>query len=507
MKKIFIFLIVSFIPLTTWAQIVINEIAWMGNLDSANNEWIELYNSTTTTIDLTDWQLAAQDGSPEIALSGSIPAQSYFLLERTDNQTVPNKEADLIYTGALSNSGEKLSLYDNQKTLVDNLSFSEGWPAGDNETKQTMIKDANQWKNSLNPEGSPKEVNSSEEKKQTPTSTPSINDVQEKENRPPYANAGSDIEALVGQVISFDGSESFDPDGDKLTYLWNFGDGSCYPEEKSKHTYAFPGQHVVSLKIDDGEAEDTDYIVVSVYNPAPVINEIKPGPKSWLEVYNPSPYPADLTDWQIKNKVKSFDFPDKTIINPKQLIVFREEVTQLQLKTEDEVSLLYPNKQVAYQINYQNDKNGQSIAFDGQEYFWTNLPTPGTPNILTINSKNSFEAQNLKEDNLISINSLKNTSTTSKLKTSLLITGSLSSRNKIDYRNDKKYIAQRINKNQEEKTKEKDKKQIASLAQQTIKPQWPKIVLALSIIISFSLFLSWLLILFKKKRNQMRLDF
>lgn len=89
--------------------VVINEIAWMGTTTSANDEWIELLNTTAAPVDLTGWTLAADDGTPSISLSGSIPAGATYLLERTDDTTVPGVAADLIHTaGALGNDGENL---------------------------------------------------------------------------------------------------------------------------------------------------------------------------------------------------------------------------------------------------------------------------------------------------------------------------------------------------------------------------------------------------------------
>ena len=67
-------------PETMTKTIVINEIAWMGTVASANDEWIELYNTTSEEIDMTGWKLQAEDGTPSITLSCSVGAASYFLL-------------------------------------------------------------------------------------------------------------------------------------------------------------------------------------------------------------------------------------------------------------------------------------------------------------------------------------------------------------------------------------------------------------------------------------------
>jgi len=119
-------------------DVVINEIVWMGTKVSAADEWIELYNNTDQDIDLVDWTLLAVDGSPTINLSGTIPAQGYFLLERTDDNTVSNIAADQIYTGALKDEGENLQLKDETGQLIDEVDCSEGWFAGTNTPRATM---------------------------------------------------------------------------------------------------------------------------------------------------------------------------------------------------------------------------------------------------------------------------------------------------------------------------------------------------------------------------------
>jgi hypothetical protein len=142
-------------------KIVINEIAWMGTKGSYTKEWIELYNNSDQPQTLENWLLKAADGIPEIKLTGEVPAKFFYLLERSDDETVPGISADLIYTGALKNEGEKLELYNNSGNLIDLIDCSSGWFGGNNSTKQTMERvDSGKWQTSLGPGGTPKAKNS-----------------------------------------------------------------------------------------------------------------------------------------------------------------------------------------------------------------------------------------------------------------------------------------------------------------------------------------------------------
>jgi hypothetical protein len=93
-------------------------VAWGGTAASASDEWIELYNRGLTEVDLRGWLLTDRDDL-NVALGGTISPAGYFLLERTDDQSIANISADLLYTGSLRDEGEILWLFDGAGVIVD----------------------------------------------------------------------------------------------------------------------------------------------------------------------------------------------------------------------------------------------------------------------------------------------------------------------------------------------------------------------------------------------------
>jgi len=91
------------------------------------------------------------------------------------------------------------------------------------------------------------------------------------ENSDPEADAGPDQTLNEGVLVTFDGSGSSDPDGDTLTYSWDFDDGGTDSGESPTHTYCDDGSYTVTLTVEDGNGgSDTDTMVVTVNNVAPV---------------------------------------------------------------------------------------------------------------------------------------------------------------------------------------------------------------------------------------------
>lgn len=66
------------------------------------------------------------------------------------------------------------------------------------------------------------------------------------------ATAPSGLSKSVGQALSFSATTSTDSDGDYLSYVWTFGDGSSATGATASHAYAVAGTYIVTLTIYDG---------------------------------------------------------------------------------------------------------------------------------------------------------------------------------------------------------------------------------------------------------------
>ena len=84
-------------------------------------------------------------------------------------------------------------------------------------------------------------------------------------NQSPVADHGGPYHGKVGDVINFDGSGSYDPDGTIVTWYWNFGDGYTSTQQKPTHSYSTAGNYTVTLTVtDQNGAEGTADVEVLI---------------------------------------------------------------------------------------------------------------------------------------------------------------------------------------------------------------------------------------------------
>ena len=76
-------------------------------------------------------------------------------------------------------------------------------------------------------------------------------------NRGPEASYTWERDTLDPLVLHFDANGSSDPDGDSLTYSWNFHDGTFGEGETVSHAFTRKGFRVVTLTVSDGTTESS----------------------------------------------------------------------------------------------------------------------------------------------------------------------------------------------------------------------------------------------------------
>ncbi|MDP3888846.1 MAG: lamin tail domain-containing protein [bacterium] len=169
MKKILISLtaLILFLvyPKSAFANIYINEFS-----SNSSQEWVELYNDSSSSVDLSGWSLK-DDSNPGKNLSGTITGNGYFIYESTN---------------WLNNSGgDSITLFDNASpsAQIDQIIFGKsgsvvGTPDSDKSAGRTP-NGSSLWENNLtpsknaaNPQPAPTSTPTPAESTPTPTPTP-----------------------------------------------------------------------------------------------------------------------------------------------------------------------------------------------------------------------------------------------------------------------------------------------------------------------------------------------
>ncbi|MBI5138445.1 MAG: lamin tail domain-containing protein [Candidatus Vogelbacteria bacterium] len=410
MKRVSLLLIAAMIvPAVSSASVQINEIAWMGSASNSNAEWIELYNPDETMVVLDGWTLnwGLNLTTPRIVkLAGSIGARAYYLLERTSDETVGEKSADMIYVGALSNSGETLILKDTSGTVIDKVDGGDGWKiggetvVGNNSTKETAQRGSNGW---ITATGTPEAANSadmqavvmdasidtdkdggsggtsaasnsrgqrvdSSEKSVDPDDQISAHDssapvtISDRIKQSLVASAGRARIGLTRSPMSFSAT-AYDEKGKPVTdtqFAWSFGDDTTGEGALVKHTYLHKGHYTLILNASKNGIEAIGRTSVIIDEPRLKVASVTAGDNgSMIEVLNQGSTEVNLGGWKIISGVGSFTLPKDTLIGSGERLIFPNEITKLTIG-DGRVGLMAPDGTDVLGSHYKISKTEES---------------------------------------------------------------------------------------------------------------------------------------------------
>ncbi len=378
-------------------DILVNE--FLATPGTGESEWIELYNFSGRAIDLSQLTIEDATGIPH-ALSGTIPAASYAVLDPSPV--------------SLNNSGDTLILRRvSDGAPIDQVSYGS---AGSGNVLSSTGQSIGAYPDaSLT--GSGRMLHA--------FSTPTKGLFNQVNNHAPAAvitvQSPFDVTGIVPFTLNVTGESSTDPDGDPLSYRWEYGDGTVSTAENPlAKDYSSPGTYTLRLTVTDpwgASSLATQSITVtprgsgggsasstSVSTPTcssrvsaarVTINEILPNPTGsdttgeFIELYNDEPLPVNVCGWSLddgEGGSTAHTFGSDTFIPARGYRTFFISETGLTLNNDkDAVRLFSPEGRETGNIPYVQSPEGRSFSRfveAGQDVWKWSTPSPDQGNVL-----------------------------------------------------------------------------------------------------------------------------
>lgn len=271
------------------------EIFYDAEGSDTDREWMEIQNYGSENIPLGAFNLLEEETKHGIKAfsGGEILEGGKFLIIADDperflleNPTFSGILADSVFS--LNNSSEVLVLIANGEN-IDSYTYSSSTGAsGDGNSLQR--KSNGTWL--------------------AKTPTPGVA-VDESVNRPPEIIWSFSESILTGEEATFTAASSSDPDGDTLSYSWNFGDGGSADTANTKHSYSEAGSYEINLSVSDSKGEishasgtiavgtasggEANHLIISEIQVAGVDSG-----DEFIEIYNPTDSVVSLAGWSIQ---------------------------------------------------------------------------------------------------------------------------------------------------------------------------------------------------------------
>lgn len=337
-------------------------------------EWIEIQNTSSVNIDITDWKFDDSATSkhglnipPANGGQGSmiLTPNSFAIL--ADNATTflsehPSFSGTLIDTtmdlGQQKDKTYDLQLIDVEGNSVSPVSYTI--IMGANGDSNSLQKISGQWKVGTPTPGVANVANSSpnnnppanEQSTSSPNQSSSASQTFSTGNaeKPPeikveiVANKTAVVGAdalLSGKTLGADGKPL-----ENVRFIWNFGDGETKEGQNVLHRFRFPDEYIVTLDIAYGKWSATARLTVTAVKSPLKISRVEKGLIGFVEVVNEGSTELDLFGWYLKSDNIYFLIPKNTIVAGGKKIIFPNEITKL-AGDEASVLLLYPNGVVA----------------------------------------------------------------------------------------------------------------------------------------------------------------
>ena len=356
-------------------------------------EFFEIYNFGNHDINLKAWQFGDESQKRFIFSQDEdkfIKAKEYLVIFRKESKLAFNNTSDSLKI--FQPFREEVLLDINYQNVIENFSYSF-----------CLEKRKWFWSEII---------------------TPGEENIIKTKNNIPEIEFIFPNEAYVGEVITFDATDTIDLDDDELKIWWNFGNNTATTSlRRPTRSFLSKGNYVITLNVDDGKEKVQKEKIIKIKNRNEkisstslvfasssfvILSEIFPNPtgneqeEEWIELYNPTREKINLKNYKISdsNIEKMYVFSDQ-IIWPQNFLIIKREDSKIALNNnKDEVNFFNSDDYLIEKIFYENAPAGESYAKGlNNKWFWTSVITPGEKNEIKINTdekeqKNIFVQKN-----------------------------------------------------------------------------------------------------------------
>lgn len=329
-KKIFFIscIISLLIPIITQAQIKITEIMYDPEGTDTKREWIELFNSGGTSVDLSTYFFFENNVFHKLVPQGSS------ILSPGEYAVIVDSVAEVIAeyknfmgqvfdsTFSLNNTGETISIANATKEIIDTVSYtSEVGASNDGNSIQINGEDKiialptfgeiNSTENQISVESPVSGTTTSITENSSDISTHTQQESLSTYTQSSGFKVGAGRDRMISIYTPIDFQVQISKSDMSPKFLWNFGDFTTVQGKKVKHIYEYEGVYEVVVEGRSKDVQSISRTQVVVVEPRLTVKQAT----STLSIQNNSKNEINLGGFMLRfNTGDSYQIPRNTII-------------------------------------------------------------------------------------------------------------------------------------------------------------------------------------------------
>lgn len=310
--------------------LLISEIMSNPTGDDSGREWLEVYNNTSDTVDISALTISIKGGTAVVAtpVSGgtTVPPGGYAIIGSVVSGATKFSLDYPSYTGPLFRSSVSLV-----NTGVTSIEIKLSGSTVDTLSSYTAAKEGSTLSliggsfvvNTPTPgvENQTSGGSSDDQETSSTATTTSGNQITITQQSAPSADIvlympfDKTVVAGAESIFSTYGMTRGGKAIDGLTFNWAFGDGGQGTGSSTLYRYIYPGRYIATVEASNSYVSGIGNVHVRVVPPDISITKVESGKYgTYVDITNPNNYELDLSQWKLSFDGKAYPFPKHTII-------------------------------------------------------------------------------------------------------------------------------------------------------------------------------------------------